>query len=212
MIGQTFECPAIYDWIQACLSTRTVIPFLTLPHFVASRSESSRKNAQDFNQWNRLTPRTLLFERFFGTMKPSWSAVQLVEALSSAGADSLLLQTLPEAILVPLQEAVIQSQTEPPPNWSKELLALVSREDVTMLLKPGQRPSHMQSTLLVSIYVRGMISLHADHFRHPHMNQTLMFTPFATLRETLKPQDHSMDPLKWNGNPSHGPFLRMTEG
>lgn len=123
---------------------------MTLPQFVASRSESSRKNAQDFEQWNNLTPRTLLFEQFFSTMQPGWSAVQYVEALSSAGADLILLETLPESVLVPLQEAVVQSQMEPPANWSEQLLALIGREDVTMLLRPGQRPRQMQSTLLVS--------------------------------------------------------------
>ncbi|KAF8860636.1 hypothetical protein BDZ45DRAFT_800579 [Acephala macrosclerotiorum] len=148
MVPETFDCPAVYNWIQACLNSQVLMPFMTLPQFVASRSESSSKNAQDLDQWNRLTPRTLLFEHFFSAMQPSWSAVQFVEALSAAGADSLLLETLPESILVPLQEAVVQSQTEPPANWSKELLALVGREDVTMLLKPGERPRQMQSTLL----------------------------------------------------------------
>ncbi|KAE8441418.1 hypothetical protein EG329_004974 [Mollisiaceae sp. DMI_Dod_QoI] len=148
MIPQTFECPAIYDWIQACLSSRALAPFITLPQLVASRSESSYNSTQDLDQWNKLTPRTLLLERFFGAMQHSWSAVQFVEALSTAGVDLLFLETLPEGVLVPLQEAVIESQTAPPANWSKELLALVGREDVTMLLKPGQRPRQMQSTLL----------------------------------------------------------------
>jgi anaphase-promoting complex subunit 1 len=151
VIPQTLECPSIYDWIQTCLSCRTSSPFITLPQFVAARSESSRKSAQDSDQWIRLTPRTLLFEQLFSTMQPDWSAAQIVEALSSAGANSLVLETLPEAVLIPLQEAVVRSQVEPPAEWSKELLALVGREDVTMLLKPGQRPRQMQSTLLVSM-------------------------------------------------------------
>lgn len=171
MIPETFECPAIYDWIQTCLSCRTARPFITLPQFVASRSDSSRKNAQDSEQWIRLTPRTLLFEQLFSTIQPSWSPVQIVEALSSSGADLILLETLPEAILVPLQEAVVRSQAEPPVNWSKDLLALIGREDVTMLLKPGQRPRQMQSTLLVSIILSATRLTFLTESRHLLMKQ-----------------------------------------
>ena len=151
MIPELFECPSIYDWIQTCLSCRISSPFMTLPQFVAARSESSRKSTQESDQWSRLTPRTLMFEQLFSNIQPEWSATQIVEALSSAGADLMLLETLPEGILIPLQEAVVRNQAEPPTKWSKDLLSLIGREDVTMLLRPGQRPRQMQSTLLVSM-------------------------------------------------------------
>jgi anaphase-promoting complex subunit 1 len=61
-----------------------------------------------------------------------------------------MLETLPEAVLAPLQEAIVQCQMEPPSTWSKALLATVGREDVNILLTPGRRPRQMQSTLLVS--------------------------------------------------------------
>ncbi|KAK6592602.1 20s cyclosome subunit (apc1) [Botrytis cinerea] len=77
-----------------------------------------------------------------------WSPVQLVEALSASGVDSLFLETLPEAILAPLQEAIVECQSEPPTTWSRELLALVGREDVTMLLTPGRSARNFQPSLL----------------------------------------------------------------
>jgi len=82
-------------------------------------------------------------------MQVQWTAAQYVEALSVAGADLLFLETLPEPVLAPLQEAIVQCQTEPPLEWNKDLLALIKREDVNMLLNPGQRPRQSQSTLLV---------------------------------------------------------------
>jgi anaphase-promoting complex subunit 1 len=164
-IAQPFDCPVVYDWIQKCLGSRSLAPFMTLPELVASRSESSSKNARDRDQWIKLTPRTLLFVHFFAAMQIDWTPIQFVEALSSAGANPLILETLPEAILSPLQEAIVRSQTEPPVEWSKELLALVGREDVTVLLTPGQRPNQTQSTLLV----RPRYLLHRSnliYFRH----------------------------------------------
>jgi anaphase-promoting complex subunit 1 len=144
-IPEPYECPSIYNWIQTCLVTHSLAPFITLPELAAN----SEKLVQDRSQWLNLTPRTLLFVQFFNSMQPGWSSAQFVEALSAAGLDLLLLETLPEAVLAPLEEAMVQCQTEPPTSWSKDLLSLVGREDVNMLLTPGQRPHQAQSTLLV---------------------------------------------------------------
>ncbi|KAH7369992.1 hypothetical protein BKA65DRAFT_444719 [Rhexocercosporidium sp. MPI-PUGE-AT-0058] len=158
-ISEPFECPAVYDWIQACLRRRTLKPFMTLPELVATRLPSAT-NASNGDQWTQLTPRTLLFERLFSVMQSDWSSHQIVEALSSAGADQLVLDTLPEAVLAPLQEAIVKSQAEPPATWSKELLTLVGREDVGMLLTPGQRPRQVQSTLLAPTH-EANLDIHA---------------------------------------------------
>lgn len=146
------DVPEIYTWIQTCLTTQSLTPFMTLPELVANRPTASRRYVQDLDHWSRLTPRTLLFAKFFSSMRNSWSAAEFVEGLSSAGMDSLLLETLPEAVLAPLQEAIAQCQTEPPTTWSKDLLAIVGREDVNTLLSPGQRPRHTQATLLVRVH------------------------------------------------------------
>ncbi|TAQ89839.1 hypothetical protein B7494_g1825 [Chlorociboria aeruginascens] len=153
---EPFDCPAIYEWIQSCLVIRGLMPFPNLPELVATRSTASRKNAHDLDQWMKLTPRTLSFFQFFSKMQSDWSPAQFVEALSSLGVDNSFLETLPEAILAPLQEAIVQCQTEPPTWWSKELLAVVGREDVTMLLSPGQQPRDIQSTLLAPSHESNM--------------------------------------------------------
>ena len=148
-IPEPFECPGIFSWIQICLITKTLAPFMTLPEIVNNRSPLSTRYTRDLGHWSRLTPKTLLFAKFFSSMRRDWSAVQFVEGLSAAGMDTLLLETLPEAILAPLEEAIIECQTQPPTTWSKDLLAIVGREDVTMLLSPGQRPQYTLSAILV---------------------------------------------------------------
>jgi anaphase-promoting complex subunit 1 len=148
-VSQPFECPTIYHWIQSCLRSRGLAPFMTLQELANRGSLNAKRHSQAHKEWFKLTPRTLIFMQFFRAMQAQWTPAQYIEALSSAGADLLFLETLPEAVLAPLQEAIVQCQTEPPLQWSKELLALVKREDVNMLLIPGQRPRQTQSTLLV---------------------------------------------------------------
>jgi anaphase-promoting complex subunit 1 len=148
-ISEPYECPSIYQWIQSCFTTLHGAQFITFPALLSARAPSLAREARHLEQWTRLTPRTLLFEKFFGLMQPNWSSIQFVEALAEAGMDTLLLETLPEAVLGPLREALVQCQMEPPTTWSKDLLAIAGREDVNMLLTPGQRPKHTQSSLLV---------------------------------------------------------------
>jgi anaphase-promoting complex subunit 1 len=90
-----------------------------------------------------------MFDRFFSVMQTDWSPAKFVEALFAAGVDLLVLETLPEAVLAPLQEAIVQCQNEPPTSWSKDLLAIVGREDVNTLLAPGKRPRNTQTAILV---------------------------------------------------------------
>jgi anaphase-promoting complex subunit 1 len=82
-------------------------------------------------------------------MQSDWCPAQFVEALFIAGVDLLMLETLPEALRAPFQEAIVQCQNEPPTSWSKDLLALVGREDVNTLLVPGQQACHSKTSILV---------------------------------------------------------------
>ncbi|KAI9643548.1 Anaphase-promoting complex subunit 1 [Ciborinia camelliae] len=147
-IAEPFECPSIYTWIQDCFLARRLMPFLTLQDIVTVRSTIPTRGIRDLERWRSSTPRTLQLAQFFSCMQDGWSSVQLVEALSAAKVDSLFLETLPEAILAPLQEAIVECQSEPPTKWSRELLALVGREDVSMLLTPGRSFRSFQPSLL----------------------------------------------------------------
>ncbi|KAG4026143.1 hypothetical protein MFRU_044g00140 [Monilinia fructicola] len=147
-IAEPFECPSIYTWIQDCFLARSLMPFLTLQDLATIRSTMPTRVSRDLERWRSSTPRTLQLAQFFSCMQDDWSSVQLVEALSAAGVDSLFLETLPEAILAPLQEAIVECQSEPPTTWSQELLALVGRQDVSMLLTLGRSSRNFQPSLL----------------------------------------------------------------
>ncbi|KAI6715342.1 hypothetical protein JHW43_002084 [Diplocarpon mali] len=132
LIPQPIECPAVYDWIQSCLRTRSLMPFMTLPELFATRSTSTG-NSFNSLQWSLLTPRTLLFAHLFSVIRTDWTHQQFVEALYSAGADQLLLETLPESVKAPIQEAIVKSQADPPSTWT----AWSSAIDTI-----GQAPTH----------------------------------------------------------------------
>lgn len=146
-LPEPFSCPSIFDWIQTCLTAKKLFAFATLPDLVTARSN---KQSHDLEEWPRLTPRTLLFANFFSSMRDDWSSVDFIEALSRSGMNNLVLETLPEAVLAPLQEAIVKCQAEPPTTWSKTLLAIVGREDVNVLLTPGSRPRYLQPSSLLA--------------------------------------------------------------
>jgi len=175
-IPQPFPCPAIYEWIEQSLVASQRRPFVTLPELAGARYSSSMQHA---DRWQKLTPRTLLFSEFFASMQDDWSSPRFVEALASAGMDNLLLETLPEAVLAPLREAIVHCQSEPPTTWNKRLLAIVGRQDVNMLLTPGQRPRNTQSTLLVGADFD--LSGTSNIYRLLLTRQVLMYIVYAYL-------------------------------
>lgn len=208
MIPEPFKCPSVYDWIQACLVSKQPVPFMLLSDIVSARS--SRLVAKmERELWSKLTPRTLLFAHFFSVMESGWSSIKFVEVLVTSGLDSYVLETLPEAILAPLQEAIVQCQTEPPTKWDKNLLSIIGREDVNMLLSPGQRPRNTNATILVRVPFN-LRHVNLTVSRLPRMKQVKMSTPSVFLRKTQKPPALSMGLLKWTDKPLRGPSSRMT--
>ncbi|KAK8136208.1 Negative regulator of mitosis [Apiospora sp. TS-2023a] len=111
----------IFDWIQGSLmkdsSLEQALPALT--------SNMSADNL----------PRIKVFDRLFHHLRLKGdSPMGFVEAMHDSDITHTLLESLPEAVLVPLQDAIAQCQARPPPGWSKELLALVDRSDVGSVL------------------------------------------------------------------------------
>lgn len=72
-----------------------------------------------------------LFEKLFSILQMSAvTPTQLVEALHDAGFDANTLESLPDPVLVPLQDALARCQISPPAAWSRQLLQLVGRGDI----------------------------------------------------------------------------------
>ncbi len=62
----------------------------------------------------------------------------MVVAMHQCGFTPQILETLPEAILAPLQDVIFRCQPNPPSTWSKDLLKLVNRTDIGAVLQPGK--------------------------------------------------------------------------
>lgn len=147
-IPQPTPRPDIMYWIQSRFTgdNRDVYP-LPADVFYAS-SQLPEPEKQWDNRWDDIVPRTLMFKRFFKLLKRDSTAVDMVEAMHECGMTTTFLETLPEAILIPLQDAISLCQPHPPSSWSKELLNLVKRGDISLLSEPGARPRPAMSNIL----------------------------------------------------------------
>lgn len=126
------------SWVQAQLAGKSQEEFPTLGDVFATSQQQDVKDGPGDSRWEPITPRTFLFKKFFKLLKPTDRHYQIVEVMQRCGFTLPVLETLPEAILVPLQDAIAQSQTNPPASWPSKLLGLVNRSDINMILKPNK--------------------------------------------------------------------------
>ena len=137
LLAQPSLPPSIYDWIEKSLIETNKPPFMTLTD-VKNRTFHNC-NSKIEEESSSITPRTSLFKMLFTTVHPNMSSIEIVEALYMSGFTIQILDTLPEALLVPFKEALIDCQSRPQVSWGEKLLTLVGREDVNMLLFPKQK-------------------------------------------------------------------------
>ncbi|OIW26657.1 putative 20S cyclosome subunit [Coniochaeta ligniaria NRRL 30616] len=126
----------VYDWIQSGLSSDTTAPFLTLADIYTTATQDTTKENVRTRLWDSVTPRTLMFAKLFQHLKPARTGREMVEVMFDCGFTPQILETLPEAILVPLQDAIFMCQSEPPTAWPSALLELINRTDVSSMFKP----------------------------------------------------------------------------
>jgi len=91
-----------------------------------------------------------MFKNFFHMMDQSSSPSHFVETLYSCGVSGKILESLPEAVLTPIRDAIAACQPQPPASWSKGLLELVNRSDINLALAPAKVLRHPGSNVLVS--------------------------------------------------------------
>ncbi|ROV88159.1 hypothetical protein VSDG_09294 [Cytospora chrysosperma] len=126
---------SVYDWIQSQLAGDKSIQFPTLAdvYAVVTRRSVSKKDA--CRRWSPVMPRTLMFATFFSSVRPTTNHVEVVELMDRCGFTVDILETLPEAVLTPLKDAISMCQARPPTAWSRKLLSLVHRSDIATMLK-----------------------------------------------------------------------------
>lgn len=105
-------------------------------------------------------PRIAIFDQLFTKCNAgSKSPVEFVEAMHESGVTPSVLETLPEAILVPLRDAIVQCQGSPPSTWSQKLLDLVDRSDVAAVFSPSSRPSSHTMNIPVSPLLPNLLAV-----------------------------------------------------
>ncbi|KAI4863281.1 hypothetical protein F4820DRAFT_378631 [Hypoxylon rubiginosum] len=122
----------VFDWIRIGLSQEPN-PSVFVPPIRSAMSPA-------------VVPRIRTFERLFQKLSlRRRTPVDFVEAMHQSGITPTVLESLPEYVLVPLQDAITQCQPSPPPRWSKGLLNLVNRSDVGSVLTQSDN-LHVRST------------------------------------------------------------------
>lgn len=143
-------CPNILEWIQNRFMGMRSQYRTPMDIYYADKQLSEDEKMLD-TRWDSIVPRTMMFKRFFRMLKPTSSAVEMVEAMYHCGLTKYILQTLPEGVLVPLQDAITLCQPHPPHAWSPELLELVKRSDMISILSRNKPTQTTSNNLLVSL-------------------------------------------------------------
>ncbi|KAK9441438.1 negative regulator of mitosis [Metarhizium brunneum] len=145
--------PDILEWIQSRLSGVRGKPCMTPADiYYASSRVSEAEKLQD-KRWDAIATRTLMFKRFFKIIRPKSTAVEMVEAMQDCGFTNYILETLPEAVLAPLQDAISLCQPHPPSQWPHHLLDLVRRSDISLIVKPSRRPRQSVANILAPTHM-----------------------------------------------------------
>ena len=173
-IPQLTEVPCILDWIQANLTGRKV-QFATLADIYFNAMGITDRDDRSLGRFVVLTPRTFMFRRFFELVTPKSGFVETVEAIQKAGITPTMLQTLPEAILAPIRDVISKCQARPPTSWSRELLELVNRTDISLILSPSHRPQQRTTHVLVSFQIFFSLQSNAKYVQTPNHNASWDF-------------------------------------
>lgn len=139
----------LYEWIQESLISRVKVPFMTLGDIIKRRAIAEKEHPSS-GAWTRLTPRTAMFASFFALLRLDMTSAEFVEAMLSAGIDNFVLETLPEAIAAPMQEAIACCQAEPPASWHEGLLRLIGREDLINLAQKSKAATSLSSSVTLT--------------------------------------------------------------
>ncbi|KAI8627197.1 hypothetical protein F5Y19DRAFT_182229 [Xylariaceae sp. FL1651] len=126
---------SVLDWIQKMLSQTATLQ-TAIPTISTAIVSSHLSRIKMFDH---------LFQKVELNRK---SPASFVEAIFQSGITAVVLESLPESILVPLRDAITQCQPSPPPGWSRGMLELVNRTDIDSILLPiNNHRSHSTNIL-----------------------------------------------------------------
>ena len=140
---QPFEPPSILQYTEAIKVGTNIEPFLSLLDVRGSPSlkNDSKDGAENVQSLlMEMTPRTNLVTKVLLLN----GQVSRVLKMVSYGADSRIMETLPEGLAVSLRAAVAECQAQPSSTWDARIMDLIGRDDISMLEK--HNPTHRQHT------------------------------------------------------------------
>ncbi|KAL1892382.1 Anaphase-promoting complex subunit 1 [Sporothrix stenoceras] len=148
-IPEPESIPNILDWVRLRLIGTNSDSFPCLRDIFAVLSQQNHKDVTRGDAvWKEITPRTLMFRRFFDETKPTDSSARVVEAMYKCGFTLPILDSLPEGMATPFQDAITRCQQRPPSHWTKELYELVGRGDMNTVLKNDSQAALGVNSLL----------------------------------------------------------------
>lgn len=156
------------SWIQGHLTAKNAVAFPTLDQVHASIVASSSSDSLRAQLWNGITPRTFMFEKLFRLLPSVNNHVEMVVAMHDCGFTPQILETLPEAVLTPLQDVIYMCQPNPPPSWPKSLLSLVNRTDIGGVLQPAKIWRPHGSDAQVSLFGSSFLYLSLTRLQSPN--------------------------------------------
>ncbi|KAK5132980.1 hypothetical protein LTR08_008343 [Meristemomyces frigidus] len=121
-----------FQWFEHALQQHSTEAYPSLA-VIAGLDSRAPVSTGFYSMARSLTPRLCaLSDMLAATSGLSVSPTTLVEQMQMHQIDSDVLETLPEAIAAPFQEAISRCEPEPPTSWPSTLLQLVGREDLQM--------------------------------------------------------------------------------
>ncbi|OAA73562.1 hypothetical protein ISF_00463 [Cordyceps fumosorosea ARSEF 2679] len=139
--------PNVLEWVQNRLLTQQG-NYPSPVDIYSQNANMSGKDSGGDGRWDVILPRTMMFRRFFNALEVNPTATEMVETMQAQGFTSAILESLPEAILVPLQDAIALCQPHPPKAWPDDLLKLIKRSDMSSLLSPKKATNRTPPSLL----------------------------------------------------------------
>ncbi|KAK3904354.1 hypothetical protein C8A05DRAFT_13763 [Staphylotrichum tortipilum] len=126
----------VLTWIQGHIAMSHGSEYPTLSDLYATATRDGFGGRLRTQLWEALTPRTAMFEKLFARIESTTNPFEVVVAMHECGFTPQVLETLPEAVLTPLQDVISLCQPNPPPSWPHAVLALVNRTDMSGVLQP----------------------------------------------------------------------------
>ncbi|KAI0179655.1 hypothetical protein GGR52DRAFT_587203 [Hypoxylon sp. FL1284] len=160
-----------------------------------------------------VVPRIRMFERLFQRLSlRKRTPVDFVEAMYQSGISPTILESLPEYVLVPLQDAISQCQSSPPSRWSKGLLNLVNRSDVGSVLAQSGNPDVRSTNVLAPTHVASWdfstLCRNVLEFNDGPSDDVAESDKQAVIREIFK-QDRRLDETKLMLNTTKPRIIRL---